>query len=91
MKASDINDEEFLEIIRRYNDGEMPDKLLEWPGTNIEPYMVTGPRWAFVWDLAEYFNVSEKIIRAKAAKLIKRGRMDGCTCGCRGDFEVYVE
>lgn len=32
--------------------------------------------------------VPAKIVRAKAARLIERGLMDGCTCGCRGDFEL---
>lgn len=27
-----------------------------------------------------------RLIRAKAAKLIGAERMDGCPCGCRGDF-----
>lgn len=30
----------------------------------------------------------EKVQRAKAAALIRRGLLDGCTCGCRGDFEI---
>ena len=31
---------------------------------------------------------SEKLILAKMKQLIKRGLVDGCTCGCRGDFEI---
>ena len=31
---------------------------------------------------------SEKLILAKMKQLIKRGLVDGCACGCRGDFEI---
>lgn len=30
----------------------------------------------------------EKLRRAKMGQLIKRGLVDGCTCGCRGDFYI---
>ena len=30
----------------------------------------------------------KKLILAKMAQLIKRGLIDGCPCGCRGDFEI---
>ena len=29
-----------------------------------------------------------KLVTAKARALIRRGLIDGCPCGCRGDFEV---
>lgn len=29
-----------------------------------------------------------KLARAKMAMLIKRGLVDGCSCGCRGDYEI---
>jgi len=28
------------------------------------------------------------LVRAKMASLIRRGLVDGCACGCRGDFEL---
>lgn len=33
-------------------------------------------------------NTPEKLRRAKMAMLIRRGLAEGCTCGCRGDFEI---
>ena len=30
----------------------------------------------------------EKLRIAKMAILIKRGLVDGCPCGCRGDYEI---
>jgi hypothetical protein len=32
--------------------------------------------------------VGEKLARAKMAMLIRRGLVDGCSCGCRGDYEL---
>ena len=29
-----------------------------------------------------------KLVLAKMAKLIRRGVIDGCPCGCRGDFRL---
>lgn len=34
------------------------------------------------------FDVPWKVVLAKARTLIKQGRMDGCPCGCRGDFDL---
>ena len=46
-------------------------------------------RWAYVWDIeAAMPDIPPRLLRAKAKSLIKRGLMTGCTCGCRGDFEV---
>jgi hypothetical protein len=51
-------------------------------------------QWHFMWD-GEYSifpafppDTDTKLVRAKMASLIKRGFAMGCTCGCRGDFEI---
>jgi predicted transcriptional regulator len=33
-------------------------------------------------------NVPDKIKIAKMAKLIGRGLVDGCPCGCRGNYVI---
>ena len=33
-------------------------------------------------------GINYKLILAKMRKLIKQGYVDGCACGCRGDFEI---
>lgn len=33
-------------------------------------------------------DTPDKIRIAKMAKLIKRGLVSGCGCGCRGDYEI---
>ena len=32
--------------------------------------------------------IPEKVALAKARRLISRGLIAGCGCGCRGDFEI---
>jgi hypothetical protein len=32
-----------------------------------------------------------KVIRAKLARLMDKGLMTGCLCGCRGDLELTPE
>lgn len=50
---------------------------------------ISGISWAFFWDIAPSFpDLPEKVVRAKLAGLIRRGIVHGCTCGCRGDFEI---
>lgn len=33
-------------------------------------------------------GIPEKVLRAKGQRLIDRGLLSGCMCGCRGDMEV---
>ena len=47
-------------------------------------------RWAFTWDLHEEFpEYPPKVLRAKCRALISQKKLNGCACGCRGDF--YIE
>lgn len=49
----------------------------------------TEHRWTMVRDLADALpEFPIKVILAKARKLIASGRIDGCACGCRGDFSI---
>jgi hypothetical protein len=33
-------------------------------------------------------GVPEKLVLAKMRQMIRRGVVDGCPCGCRGDFVI---
>ncbi len=33
-------------------------------------------------------DIPEKLVLAKMRQLLKRGAVDGCGCGCRGDFRI---
>lgn len=50
-------------------------------------------RMTLRWDVQaeleiKYGPIPEKIITAKARRLIDSGLIEGCCCGCRGDYEV---
>ena len=40
------------------------------------------------FNVDEWPGVPEKIVSAKIFKLVRRGLIDGCHCGCRGDLEI---
>ena len=43
------------------------------------------------WSLNEVFpEVPEKVMLAKLRRLIRSGKIDGCVCGCRGDFTLVT-
>jgi hypothetical protein len=45
--------------------------------------------WAQIWDVFERFpQYPQKLVRAKLDKMVRAGKLTGCTCGCRGDFEI---
>ena len=44
--------------------------------------------WANITDLTDRVGAPRKVVLAKLQRLIDQGRITGCTCGCRGDFEV---
>ena len=63
--------------------------IIQWLHKNTHEY-----RWA-TWGDGHSMptvqdampkDVPEKLQLAKMRQLIKRGLVDGCTCGCRGDF-----
>lgn len=47
-----------------------------------------GYYWVMIWDLAEWFDIHPNRIRSKVRRAHRRGLVDGCICGCRGDFEL---
>ncbi|MCX4886064.1 hypothetical protein [Streptomyces sp. NBC_00847] len=49
--------------------------------------------WAMAWDVLEELEetvgpVPRNLFFAKARRLVARGLIGGCPCGCRGDFHV---
>lgn len=50
-----------------------------------------GKKWVLVYDFEEdpvFAQYGRKLLLAKCASMIRRGLIDGCACGCRGDFEM---
>jgi hypothetical protein len=78
--AKDIRDTDMLTVIAAMN-------ARPWPGGST-----TSPRWMMTWELDEAFSpFPPKVVLAKARALIKRGLIDGCGCGCRGDFVITTK
>lgn len=75
MQCKDIPNDVFLDAVRRAGE----------PG-----------KWRLRRDVHGLLEqqvgpVPENLFMAKARKLIARGLMDGCACGCRGDFVPAAE
>jgi len=57
----------------------------------VDHCKATGHLWTTYYDLEAGFpdwdKFPDKVRRAKMRKLVAKGYLDGCLCGCRGDFE----
>ena len=75
-KAADIDDAEFLRAVDGFeSDGQ-------WG---------TERRWVSIWELEPVFPaMPAKVVAAKFRQLLKRGLIDGCPCGCRGDLHLTL-
>ena len=80
-QAKDIADQTVIEIVRCCNEGTCEH---EPRGT----YINNKGHWCFTWEVAEKLNLPLKLVLAKLRKMIKRGLLNGCACGCRGDLEL---
>jgi hypothetical protein len=77
--VQDIPDEAFLEAVRRT------------PGVSYRP-----GAWRMRWDVqdtleAQLGPIPGNLFLAKAARLIHRGLLGGCPCGCRGDYHLPAD
>lgn len=76
MKAADIPDAAILRIVERVTSTHMPGSRDPYP-------------WATMFDVEPAFpDAPYKVVHAKARALIRRGLLDGCDCGCRGDWSL---
>lgn len=81
MQAKDISDESVLAAIER----------VAKPGST-DGYMGLAPsasRWDIAWQLGG--DLPEKVLLAKLRTMVRRGVLEGCTCGCRGDFHILAK
>lgn len=78
IQAKHIPDRGALAEIRRL-------RATPWPGGQTND---THDRWVMIDELQAAPAFPAKVVRAKLAALIRRGLITGCTCGCRGDFEL---
>ena len=73
MQCKDIPDKPILEFLMKHK-GEW----CNWYFGNERDVSQAMPK-----DLP-----NEKLVLAKMRQLMRRGLVDGCDCGCRGDFEI---
>lgn len=89
MQAKDIDDAAFLDAVRQAATlRKLPDRWGGRPTVGDVASVLSGHPEDVGVAWPERDEMPEKVIRAKARKLIRRGVLDGCACGCRGDFEV---
>lgn len=82
MQCKDIPDEPILRFIiaspgwkHWYGKNELTlDGAGDWYAKSVRNAMPEG--------------VPDKLVLGKMRQLIRRGLVDGCDCGCRGDFEL---
>lgn len=47
------------------------------------------PQWSSLWDVQRHMStIPGKVVLAKLRSMIRRKVIEGCACGCRGDFQL---
>lgn len=82
MHCKDILEAPILERIYDINVGG--SWVFRWWLDNV-----SGPQ--FLDAFPDGKETPDKLVVAKMAKLIKRGLVKGCDCGCRGDYVITAK
>ncbi len=80
--ARDIPDEVFLDAVRAATRGPWATR---W---DVEAALAGLPVPRDFDANRDIPGVPPKVVLAKARRLINRGLLWGCACGCRGDFQI---
>lgn len=83
--ARDISDELFLRAVDRATGVWAPRWALRW---DVERVLGGLPIGRDVRSISDVPGVPSKVVLAKFRRVKGRGLVDGCDCGCRGDFEL---
>jgi hypothetical protein len=74
MQAKDLDDRQVLQAV---------------VDAAIAKHGPSGGLGADRWTLSEMFpTVTGKVVLAKCHALLRRDLINGCVCGCRGDFNL---
>lgn len=85
-QAKDISDERILNILRA---GKVRRVMIRQPNGTWEPGVVSEPARLSLTEVEEQLpGYPPKVVCAKLSALIRRGVIDGCACGCSGQFTV---
>lgn len=74
MKCKDILDKPVVEFVRKHG------------GVGCNWYDLDNNPRSVVHAMPK--GMPQKLVLAKMKQLLKRGLVNGCGCGCRGDFEI---
>lgn len=85
--ARDIPDELFLDAVRAARGNWTP----AWAMVDDIQAVLAGIPLTKCRYPDEFPGVPRKVVLAKAKRLILRGVLGGCFCGCRGDIEIPGE
>ncbi len=81
MQCKDIPTEPILEYIEAYCSQNWP-RLCTW-------FINSGyPAAAVQYSMPDGITLPDKLVLAKMGKLIEKGLVAGCACGCYGNFQV---
>lgn len=83
-QAKDIPQQALYDLIKGLRG--VPKPYRSYPGLT---WYDNKTRWVMRDELcAAWPEIPPKVIIAKARNMIAKGIIDGCPCGCRGDFEI---
>lgn len=96
MKCADLSTAELVALVDRHNrEFGDDDSLSRWDEVLSDRERELGllrgqyAGTCLVWDVERAFpEFPRKVVRAKLDKLVRKGLLDGCACGCRGDFQA---
>ncbi len=86
-------------MVTRPNEGPRSDRKL-WQAKDITDARMFAalaevrgkhgvPTWSSLWDVQDVLSdIPPKVVLAKLRSMVKRKVLNGCCCGCRGDFEL---
>jgi hypothetical protein len=97
LQCKDIPDLPILEFLLKLEREEIVSSYASESKDSVDGFVHWNSPWGCVWlgvahsvQHAMPLAVHDKdtLVRAKMQMLINRGLVSGCTCGCRGDFEL---
>ena len=79
LQCKDISDEAILRFLYSRDKGN------EWCNW-FDPKFTNS-----VMNAVDYNIISPQLMLSKMRQMIKKGLVDGCSCGCRGDFHLTLK
>lgn len=101
-QCKDIPTDQLIALIAKRSNSRVVNLRADieyvWDLPLPRPVSLTELCWAFTTEFGIKGGVSEdlgaapsNLVRAKLDRLVRRRLVDGCACGCRGDFMIRSE